>query len=632
MDKIRIQDDLYNYVNGEWLETAVIPDDKPMTGGFSILGEEVEKIMIDDLDKMELSQEYPSDHIKWANKLYSAVKDVNKRKKDGIRPALKALKAIDKLNNVNNLNKHLCEFVRKGYVLPFAISVEEDMKDTNHYCLNIAGPTVILPDATYYREENKEKKEMLCNLWSKMAKEILSKTKLSEEEITTYVNDTLEFDERIARFVKTSEEWSEYTKAYNPMKLSKVCSLLKPIKFKKLVLDLFGMLPEVVIVNEPRYLKAFKEVFNEESFIIYKHWAYVIELIESCQFLSEELRDISGSYKRALSGITGMKSVSKFAYQLTSSFYSEPLGYYYGDTYFGQEAKKDITSIVMEIIDTYKERIKNNDFLENQTKEKAILKLSTMRVKMGYPDKIDPYYDTLVFDESNSLYDIASTLIERKNEYRLSLLNKSVDRDKWVMPGHMVNACYNPSLNDITFPAAILQAPFYSIKQTKSQNLGGIGAVIGHEISHAFDNNGAKCDELGNLNNWWTKEDNKKFNNKTKAMIKEFDQIELPWGKVNGSFTVSENIADNGGMAVTLDIMSKMTEKSYEEYFINWARVWCLKAKKEYLQLLLSVDVHAPAILRANMTPRNFDEWYQTFNVKKTDKMYLSPNKRVHIW
>ena len=255
-----------------------------------------------------------------------------------------------------------------------------------------------------------------------------------------------------------------------------------------------------------------------------------------------------------------------------------------------------------------------------------------MRVKMGYPDKIDPYYDTLVFDESNSLYDIASTLIERKNEYRLSLLNKSVDRDKWVMPGHMVNACYNPSLNDITFPAAILQAPFYSIKQTKSQNLGGIGAVIGHEISHAFDNNGAKCDELGNLNNWWTKEDNKKFNNKTKAMIKEFDQIELPWGKVNGSFTVSENIADNGGMAVTLDIMSKMTEKSYEEYFINWARVWCLKAKKEYLQLLLSVDVHAPAILRANMTPRNFDEWYQTFNVKKTDKMYLSPNKRVHIW
>ncbi|MDY2901987.1 MAG: M13-type metalloendopeptidase, partial [Bacilli bacterium] len=244
----------------------------------------------------------------------------------------------------------------------------------------------------------------------------------------------------------------------------------------------------------------------------------------------------------------------------------------------------------------------------------------------------DPYYDTLVFDESLSLYDICASLSQIRTKHKLSLLYTEVNRDKWVMPGHMVNACYNPSLNDITFPAAILQAPFYSIKQTKSENLGGIGAVIGHEISHAFDNNGAKCDELGNLNNWWTKEDNKRFNNKTKAMIKEFDQIELPWGKVNGAFTVSENIADNGGMAVTLDIMSKMKEKSYEEYFMNWGRIWCMKAKTEFLQLLLAVDVHGPAILRANMQPRNFDEWYETFNVKKTDKMYLPVNKRVHIW
>lgn len=632
MEKVRIQDDLYNYVNGEWLETAVIPDDKPTTGGFSILNDEVEKLMIDDLDKMEASQKFPNEHMKWAIKLYSAVKDVKRRKKDGIRPALKALKTIEKLNNVNNLNKHLSEFVLKGYPLPFVISVDENMKDTSHYCLNIAGPSVILPDATFYKEDKKEQKEQLIALWSNMAKEILSKTKLSEDEINAYIKDTLEFDERLAKLVKTSEEWSEYTKIYNPMKLSKVCSLVKPIKFKKLVLDLFGELPEVVIVNEPRYFKGFKEVFNVESFEIYKHWAYVTELVGSCSILSEELRELGGTYKRALSGIKSMSNVSKFAYNFTSSFYSEVLGYYYGDTYFGKAAKADITSIVMDIIDTYKERIKKNDFLEEATKEKAILKLSTMRVKMGYPDKVDPYYDRLVFNTDASLYDIVTELTQIRNKYRFSLLTQEVNRDKWVMPGHMVNACYNPSLNDITFPAAILQPPFYSIKQTKSTNLGGIGAVIGHEISHAFDNNGAKCDELGNLNNWWTKEDNKRFNNKTKAMIKEFDQIELPWGKVNGKFTVSENIADNGGMAVTLEIMSKMKDKSYEEYFMNWGRVWCMKAKEEYLKLLLSVDVHGPAILRANMQPRNFDEWYETFNVKKTDKMYLPVNKRVHIW
>jgi len=200
------------------------------------------------------------------------------------------------------------------------------------------------------------------------------------------------------------------------------------------------------------------------------------------------------------------------------------------------------------------------------------------------------------------------------------------------MPGHMVNACYNPFVNDITFPAAILQPPFYSINQTRSENLGGIGAVIGHEISHAFDSNGAKCDENGNINNWWTKEDTKRFNKKINAMIKEFDGIELPWGRVNGKFIVSENMADNGGMAVTLEIMSKTENSSYEEYFMNWARVWCIKAKPEYLQLLLNLDVHGPAILRANMQPRNFKEWYDTFKVKKTDKMYLAPGKRVIIW
>ena len=255
-----------------------------------------------------------------------------------------------------------------------------------------------------------------------------------------------------------------------------------------------------------------------------------------------------------------------------------------------------------------------------------------MGVKMGYPDKVEAIYDKLVFDSEASLFDIILKLKEIKALDSLSQLDKPTDPTKWPMPGHMVNACYNPFVNDITFPAAILQAPFYSIKQTRSENLGGIGAVIGHEISHAFDSNGAKCDENGNINNWWTKEDMKRFNKKVNAMVKQFDGIELPWGKVNGKFIVSENMADNGGMAVTLEIMSKTEGANFEEYFANWAKVWCIKAKPEYLQLLLNLDVHGPNILRANMPPRNFPEWYETFNVKKTDKMYIAPSKRVVIW
>ena len=348
--------------------------------------------------------------------------------------------------------------------------------------------------------------------------------------------------------------------------------------------------------------------------------------------MSEELRELGSVYSRSLSGVKSIPPVEKFAYRLSGGIYSEPIGLYYGKKYFGEEAKRDIEEMVGEIINTYKKRVSASKILSDATKERAVLKLSTMRVKMGYPETVDPVYDKLHFDEKLSLYNIVREIANIKRLDNFSKINESVDKSRWVMPGHMVNACYNPTANDITFPAAILQAPFYSIKQTRSQNLGGIGAVIGHEISHAFDNNGAKIDENGNLNNWWTKEDRQKFQKSTKAMIKEFEGIELPWGKVNAALIVSENIADNGGMACTLDIMSGMENPDYEEYFINFARVWCVKAKPEYQKLLLSVDVHGPAILRANMTPRNFPEWYETFNVTKKDKMYLAPSKRVVVW
>ena len=312
--------------------------------------------------------------------------------------------------------------------------------------------------------------------------------------------------------------------------------------------------------------------------------------------------------------------------------FDQPIGLYYGLKYFGEDAKRDVIDMVKQIIDAYKERIANSDILCDETKAKAILKLNTMKIKMGYPDKIDDIYDKLEVNKKDSLYKNMLNIHKVLLFDSFERLNKPVDKTKWQMPGHMVNACYDPSCNDITFPAAILQAPFYSIKQTRSENLGGIGAVIGHEISHAFDNNGAQMDENGNINNWWTKEDYKKFEKKTKEMIKQFDGIVLPFGEVNSKLIVSENIADNGGMAVTLHIMRKMDNPNYKEYFLNWAKIWCQKAKPEYQALLLKVDVHGPVILRTNMPPRNFEEWYTTFNVKKTDKMYIAPNKRLSIW
>ncbi len=632
MEKVRIQDDLYEFVNGEWLEQAVIPDDKPTAGGFADLGVGVEKLMIADLNEMVESGNFPDVYMERACGLYAAAKDVKRRSREGIRPVLKDLKKIKSMTGISSFNRSLKEFILNGMPLPFDISVNDDMKDSNKHCVCLSGPATILPDTVYYGEEMAPQKAALMGLWSNMAAQLLAATRLTEEEQKATLENAIKFDAIIATLVKSREEWSDYVKAYNPTKFRRVSSLIKPVNLRKAAQDIFGFVPDEIIVTDPRFLKGFSTLFNEENFELYKSWAYINTLIDAAPFLSEKLRAIGSSYRNALIGLAQIPSVEKFAYELAGHFYSEPCGLYYGRKYFGEEAKKDVIEMVTEIIETWKKRVAANTILTDATKEKAISKLSTMKVKMGYPDAIQEKYETLVYTPGDSLYSIVNTLSRANREFHISELSKPVDKSRWVMAGHIVNACYNPTANDITFPAAILQAPFYSLKQTRSQNLGGIGAVISHEISHAFDNNGANIDENGNLNNWWTKEDQKKFKKSIQAMIDQYEGIELPWGKVNAKLIVSENVADNGGMACALQVMSGMKDANYEEFFINWAKVWCMKGREEYLKLLLNVDVHGPAVLRANMTVRNFPEWYETFGVTKKDKMYLAPKKRVVIW
>ncbi len=632
MENIRIQDDLYTYVNQKTLDELVIPDDKPTAGGFAKLADGVEKIMMGEFEAMAESKSYPNDYLRRACELYAIAKDADRKAAHGIAPALKNLSLLNEIGSLEDFGRVYKKLLARGIPVPFDLGADTDMKNTKQRLAYLQGARVILPDATYYRPEMAAQKEQLIGLWTNATKMLMTKTDLSPEDQEKYVADTLAFDEILAGLVKTNEEWSKYVEMYNPMPTDNVAGMLSTVDFKKILNDLFGRVPETIVVTEPRYFGSFTSVLNSETLELYKHWAYVTGLLRGCSYLSEELRELGGMYMRAITGVAVMPSIEKFAYNLASGTYSEPVGIYYGEKYFGEEAKKDITEIVYQIIDAYKERIKTNEILGEATREKAILKLSTMGVKMGYPDKVRAIYEKLVFNPEDSLYDIVLTLSEIRAEDMFAKLDQPTDPTNWAMPGHLVNACYDPFVNDITFPAAILQPPFYSLKQTRSENLGGIGAVIGHEISHAFDSNGAKCDENGNINNWWTEDDFKRFEAKVQQMIEQFDGIELPWGKVNGAFIVSENMADNGGMAVTLHIMAKMEGASYEEYFCNWARVWCQKARPEYSKLLLSVDVHGPCILRANMPPRNFPEWYSAFGVTENDQMYIAPEKRIVIW
>ena len=627
---VRIQDDLYEYVNGEWLEKAIIPDDRPTIGGFANLAEDVEKIMMNDFKDFKAGTKHSDiNGMCDAIKLYNKIMDTDTRNALGIKPLMPLLDKIKAIDSLEKLNDNLLFFTENNIPLPVDFGVDANMQDATSNCFIIQGPSIILPDTTYYGNETGDK---LLAVYKDMALKLLAYTSLTKEEQEEYINDTLAFDSAVASQVKSMLEWADYVKNHNPMPLDEVCNYLQPLAFKKLLATIYDNLPQELIVYDPKAIKNMNMYFNNDTFKQYIHWAYVKTLLANANKLSQEMAAISTTYRRCIMGIDSDPILEKQAYQIASSVYSEPCGIYYGRTYFGEEAKKDIISLVKKIIDTYKDRIAHNNFLEEATKQKAILKLSTINIKMGYPDDVRAIYKEMIIDDNDNYFEAMNKINKIKIHHNLNKLYKPVDKNEWQMPGHMVNACYDPSRNDITFPAAILQKPFYALSQSVSENLGGIGTVIAHEISHAFDNNGAHFDENGNLFNWWSENDSKAFKELTNKMIKQWDGIPFGNTSVNGELVVSENIADNGGMAVTLQIMHTIKEADFKAYFINWAKIWCQKAKDEYIDFLLKNDVHSPCKLRANIQVRNFKEWYDTFNVTDTDQMYIKEEDRIIIW
>lgn len=623
-DKIRIQDDLYKYVNGKWIENAKIPDDLPAIGGFINLDLDVEKTMLNEFE--ELSKNKIDDQLlNYSIILYKKVLDEDNRK-NGLNSLLNSLSIFDKIKNKEDFLNNIYSLWLNSLPLPFTSFVNEDMMEATKYSLYFNSPSLILPDSTMYSSLNAE---TLLNIYKVMVSKILNELNIKNSD--DLISKTISFDNKLSKIVKSSEEMADYIKCYNPYPYKKVCELMD-LKLDDFLIKTFGKIPETIVLYDPKFIGNFKDLFNN-NFEEYLSWAKVKTIVNNVQFISEELRNLSSQFSNTLRGTNKIISLKKYAYQIANSFYDEVIGIYYGKKYFGEEAKKDVINIVKNLIRTYKERLSSNSWLSKETIKKAILKLDTMNIKIGYPDMVSESYKKLIFNKNDSLFEIISDLTRIKKEYNASLLFKPVDKSLWVMSGNTVNACYNPTSNDITFPAAILRKPFYSLSQSVEENYGGIGCVIGHEISHAFDNNGAQMDEKGNINNWWTNEDYDNFKKKTELMIEQFDNLPLGNEKVNGKLTVSENIADNGGVTSSIESLKRIKDNpDFKKFFINYARIWCMKQREEYTKLLLTVDVHGPAYYRANMQVKNFDEFYRAFDIKDTDKMYLEPSKRLIIW
>lgn len=628
IQKDLIKDDLYAAVNGEWLKKAVIPEDRPRIGGFTDLVIGVEDTLIKDFNELKDPKDV---QMKEFLKYYNMTKDFKTRNKDGLKDIKKYIEKIEKLKDFSDLQELNKEWTLKGFDLLYDFSVYPDMSDATTNVLYLGIPSIILPEKGYYDENNEDGKRLI-EVYKGMLDKILDIYFYSKEEKEKLINNTIAFDKMMAKYIKTSVELADYPKLNNPRTMEEVNKYSKVLNFEKIVFELIEAKPEKIIVEQPVFYEAYNEFVNENNFELIKSWLIIKLILGESSNLTSELKQLGGIYGRALSGTSKELPIEKYAYYHATSMFSEVISVYYGEKYFGKLAKKDVKEMVESMIKVYEKRLNENTWLKEETRKYAIKKLETLEILVGYPEIYDEVYNKLKVDENDTFFNNTIKMTEIFVKHALEKWNKPVKRLEWGMSSNTVNAYYNPSLNHICFPAAILQKPFYSLDQSKSENYGGIGAVIGHEISHAFDNNGSQFDAEGNMKNWWTKEDYEIFDNKAKAMIELFDGIAFGKGKINGKLTVSENIADAGGLSCALEALKNSGENNYQDFFINWARIWRIKARPEYMDMVIKIDVHAPGELRANIQPRNLDEFYKAFDIKETDKMYLEPKKRVNIW
>jgi putative endopeptidase len=629
----RIQDDLYMAVNGEWQAKTPIPADKAMVSADSELGDSIRETLVRDLSDIASGKKQADNQpLQYAAKLYAKAADKAARDAAGVAPVLPRLKYIESLTTLDAFKAALPELLAQQYALPFACWAMADMHDATVNQLHLASWGTILPDAALYREPSEDAKQMFAQ-WSAMADKLLLAAGYNEATAQVYIADALAFDQRIAALTPTNVEYADEKNLDNPYTWDELTASTSNTGLTAALATQLPSAPAKVNLFTPGVFKEANTLINADNYLQLQRAMIVNELIDDASCLSDDLRSEAGAYKRFLTGQEVPTDWTRHAFATVNALLAEPIGLYYGQTYFGAEAKADITAMVKQLIAEYERQLQANTWLSDATKQKAIAKLKTMKIKMGYPDQLFSMYEQLHFDDTDDLLTAMLKVQSQELAFRLAQVGKPVDRSEWAMPGHLVNACYDPSKNDITFPAGILQPPYYALDWSTAAKLGGTGATIGHEISHCFDNNGALYDENGSMNNWWTDADQQEFAKIVDAVAAQFDGLEADGAKINGRLTVSENIADNAGMDVALQLLGKnASADQLHEFFTAYAKSWATKRRPELAKTVALSDVHAPAILRVNVPVKNFNSWYAAYNVQPDDGMYMDPAKRIMIW
>jgi endothelin-converting enzyme len=636
----RVQEDFYQYINGTWLEKTEIPADKSNYGSFNILLDKAQedlKTIVEDAAYSDNKTE-GSDEQKVGD-FYLSYMDSALVENIRLAPLMDEIERIKAVNNKDELLKLMAYFKKVGVQVPFSFWINQDLKQSDQYISYVSQSGLGLPDRDYYFKVDQKFKD-IRQKYVEYIKKIFMLANI--DGAVQKSSRIVEIETELATKHWTRVENRDRDKTYNKLTIQELNKLTPSFNWSAYINEADIANVDAMIVRQPSYFEHFGRIYKKVSVEDWKDYLTFKLLSGSASLLSKDFVDLRFDfYSKTLSGIEKNLPRWKRAIDAIDNVLGEVVGKVYVKKHFKPEAKVRMVGLVENLRKSYSERIKLLDWMSAETKQEALKKLSKFNAKIGYPDKWKDY-SKLVIKKNDLVGNFRrSNLVEYQRE--IDKLGNPIDRDEWFMTPQTVNAYYNPTMNEVVFPAAILQPPFFNMAADDAVNYGGIGAVIGHELTHGFDDQGRKSDGEGNLRDWWTEEDGKKFKGRADVMVEQYNQFTpVDTMHVNGKLTLGENIADLGGLTISYyayhmslngkegPIIDSMTGD--QRFFAGWAQVWRRKYRDAEMRRRILTDPHSPSRYRVIGIVSNMPEFYAAFDVSEKDKLYRSEQERVKIW
>lgn len=635
--------DFYEYAAGGWLKTHPLDAEHPTNGAFVDLEEQNQK-RIKGLIEEYSSKSQPKGSLgQKIGDLYNLMMDSVRLNREGAAPLKPVLAKVEAIKNKKEYQLVMAQLDYQGVgAMMFGISVGADQRNASQNIVGISQGGIGLGERDYYLNDD-EQTVKVRNAYKEYIKTLFQLVGDDEQTAQKKTDVLLAIETRIAKASYDNVKLRDVNANYHKMGYAQLISDYPGIDWGNIFLAQgFPPFAEVDLA-QPEPIKEVEKILEETSLDDLKTYAEAKVISSATNSLSDEFRAASFKFNQTLSGVKQDRPRWKRAVGVVSGVLGEAIGKLYVEKYFPESSKQRMLDLVHNLQTALAERIDEASWMEQATKDQAKDKLSNFIIKIGYPDKWRDY-SGLEIDPSLSLYDnLTRVTAFLTKDYIDRKVNKPVDKSEWQMTPQTVNAYYNPTTNEICFPAAILQAPFFDPEADDAVNYGAIGCVIGHEMSHGFDDQGCQFDKNGNQNNWWTAADKANYDKRTKVLEEYFSNYEVqPGKKINGKLTLGENIGDNGGLNIAFRAFSNLMKTKKlpvidgftpeQRFFLAWGRVWAANTSDEMTDYLLKVDPHSPNQARVNGALPHIDAWYDAFNVKKSDKMYVPKSKRAHIW